>query len=135
VQRFIAENFPRARKIVSSVSSLNSVAIGPGPHAYHDVDMAVLRGEFGVAENGAVWITDEHLPDRALPFITENLILLLKEEEIVHNMAEAYTRIENCSYDFGTFISGPSKTADIEQSLVLGAHGAKTMTVIFLKSH
>lgn len=95
------------------------------------IDVAILEGEFGVAENGAVWI--EKFAFRAIPFITQHLILILRESNIISNMHEAYSELAEYGMpDFGTFISGPSKTADIEQSLVYGAHGPKTLTVVLV---
>jgi L-lactate dehydrogenase complex protein LldG len=102
-------------------------------HAYHDTDVAILRGEFAVAENGAIWITDKAMIDRALPFICSHLVLIIFKSSIVSTMHDAYEKIGSSAYELGTFIAGPSKTADIEQSLVLGAHGAKTMTC-FIKN-
>jgi L-lactate dehydrogenase complex protein LldG len=102
------------------------------PHFLEDVGLAVLPAHFGVAENGAVWITESLMGDRALPFICEHLVLVLPIEEIVPNMHDAYDRIGYKDYKLGTFIAGPSKTADIEQSLVLGAHGPKSLTVILV---
>lgn len=97
-------------------------------HAFQHVDVAILRGDFAVAENGAIWITDKSMIDRALPFICLNLVLIVRKTAIVPTMHHAYDRIGSANYGLGTFIAGPSKTADIEQSLVLGAHGAKTLT-------
>jgi L-lactate dehydrogenase complex protein LldG len=102
------------------------------PHDLSNVKLAVLEGKFGVAENASIWVTDETLPDRALPFICENLILVIKRERIVATMHEAYETIGDASHNFATFIAGPSKTADIEQSLVLGAHGPKSLTVFLI---
>ena len=62
--------------------------------------------------------------------ITKHLVLVIEEKSLVPYMHQAYEKIEN--FNFGVFISGPSKTADIEQSLVIGAHGALSLTV-FLK--
>ena len=90
----------------------------------------VFPGNFGVAENGAIWLEDKDLPNRIDPFITEHLFIKLNMQEIVPTMQEAYRRIDLKGTGFGVFISGPSKTADIEQSLVYGAHGAKEMTVL-----
>lgn len=102
------------------------------PHTCEDVDIMVLPAQFGAAENGACWITDAALSHRVLPFICQNLVLVLGESQIVPNMHAAYDRIGSADYDLGVFIAGPSKTADIEQSLVLGAHGPLSLTVLLV---
>ena len=96
------------------------------------VECLVLHGNFGVAENGAIWLEDKDMPNRLLPFITQHLILQMDIKEIVPTMEDAYRRINLRETGFGVFISGPSKTADIEQSLVYGAHGAKELTVLLV---
>ena len=88
------------------------------------IDTAVIEGQFGVAENGAVWIDDTNFSHRLIPFIATQLILLLDKRKILSDMHEAYGEIALCETSFGVFISGPSKTADIEQNLVYGAHGS-----------
>ncbi len=85
-----------------------------------------------VAENGSIWVSDNEIPVRVLPFIVEHLVLVLSAKDIVPYMHQAYDKLSNLDSDFGVFIAGPSKTADIEQSLVIGAHGALSLT-IFLK--
>ena len=102
------------------------------PHQLEDVDFFVARGEFGVAENAAVWVTDVHVKHRVLYFLTQHLALVLPVNEIVDNMHQAYDRLQFTEPRFGLFLSGPSKTADIEQSLVIGAHGARSMTVFLV---
>jgi L-lactate dehydrogenase complex protein LldG len=102
------------------------------PHALEDVDAAVLPGHFAVAENGAVWITDAGIRHRAIYFIPQHLVLVVPADQMVHNMHQAYERLAFVGPGFGTFLSGPSKTADIEQSLVIGAHGPRSLHVILL---
>ena len=124
--------FPEAEQIASPLSAITSnVALDKigSPAELAPVDVAVILGQLGVAENGAVWVTEEDCGHRVLPFITQHLILLLNEADIVHNMHEAYQRIQIDATGFGLFIAGPSKTADIEQSLVIGAQGARSLTV------
>ena len=101
------------------------------PHHLENVDFAILRGELAVAENGAVWITDEPLKHRVLYFITQHLALVVPTRRLVHTMHAAYQQLTVGQRQFGAFISGPSKTADIEQSLVIGAHGPRSH-VVFL---
>lgn len=99
-----------------------------------DIDLAIVKGNFAVAENGAVWVKNENNRHRALYFIAQNIVIVIDEDEIVNNMHEAYEKISFEEAGYGVFVSGPSKTADIEQSLVIGAHGPKSGYVIFIKS-
>jgi L-lactate dehydrogenase complex protein LldG len=103
------------------------------PHVLENVDFAVLRGHLAVAENGAVWVRDDTLQHRVLYFIPQHMALAVPAAAVVHNMHEAYGRIEVGRHPFAGFISGPSKTADIEQSLVIGAHGARSLTVYLIE--
>ncbi|HEY1053915.1 MAG TPA: LUD domain-containing protein [Emticicia sp.] len=93
------------------------------------VDLAVIDGVIGVAENGAIWVPETNMINRALPFITQHLVLVLDKKNLVANMHEAYKKLDTIG-NYGAFIAGPSKTADIEQALVIGAHGARSMMVI-----
>lgn len=137
IKTYITEHYQDASVIVSNVSELD-VSTKNGnetddPHTLQDVDLAIVKGEFGVAENGAVWIKENDLRHRSLYFIAQKLMIIVPKGQIVHTMHEAYTRIGFEANDtFGLFISGPSKTADIEQSLVIGAHGATEACVIFV---
>jgi L-lactate dehydrogenase complex protein LldG len=100
------------------------------PHDLKDLDLAILPGEFGVAENAAVWIPGKALGRHRVVFvIAQHLALVVSAAKIVNNMQEAYTRMNFERSGYGVFISGPSKTADIEQALVIGAHGARSCTV------
>ncbi|RLS55853.1 MAG: hypothetical protein DWH91_08175 [Planctomycetota bacterium] len=102
------------------------------PHALEDVDFAILPGEVAVAENAAVWVTDQHVPHRVLFFLTQHLALVVPRSRLVHNLGQAYPLIDVQTRPFTAWISGPSKTADIEQSLVIGAHGPRSLTVFLL---
>ena len=109
-----------------STVDLNSI---DDPHLLEDVDFAILPGQFGVAENAAVWVSDEGLKHRVIYFLCQHLSLVIRAADVVHNMHQAYERLTFTGPRFGVFIAGPSKTADIEQSLVIGAHGPRSMTV------
>lgn len=102
------------------------------PHTLETLDVAILPGQFAVAENGAVWVTDRGLPHRVAYFIPQHLVLVVPSDQIVDNMHQAYERLSFAEVGFGVFISGPSKTADIEQSLVIGAHGPRSLTVLLV---
>jgi L-lactate dehydrogenase complex protein LldG len=94
-----------------------------------NLNTVIIRGKLAVAENGSVWVTESNMVNRVLPFIAEHLILIIDKANIVANMHEAYKRITIDEEGYGVFIAGPSKTADIEQSLVVGAHGPLSLQV------
>lgn len=139
IKRILKELHPDARRIVSDCPELAGFVEQPSgledPHNFEDIDITILRAQFGVAENGACWITEERMIERAVPFICQHLALILEKNDIVPSMHEAYDRIAAANYGFGTFIAGPSKTADIEQSLVLGAHGPRSMIAFVLDAN
>jgi len=130
------EHWARASVRCSMVPGLGDATFDPeqteDPHDLEHVDFAVLRGHFGVAENAAIWVTDDTVRHRVLFFIAQHMALVVPSSQIVHNMHEAYARIHLGRHPFAGFISGPSKTADIEQSLVIGAHGARSLTVFLI---
>lgn len=100
-------------------------------------DVGVLQGGVACAENACVWIP-QTMKERAVCFISEYLVILVSRSNIVSNMHQAYKWLEDIQgsaqgdVPYGTFISGPSKTADIEQSLVYGAQAACGVTVILM---
>jgi L-lactate dehydrogenase complex protein LldG len=117
----------RVEKLDLGVAEIGLVADG---HDFADVEVAILKGQFGVAENGSIWVTDAEIGQhRVLPFITQHLVLVLEKNKIFKNLHEAYKTLTINKTGFGVFIAGPSKTADIEQSLVIGAHGARSLVV------
>jgi L-lactate dehydrogenase complex protein LldG len=94
--------------------------------------MAFLKGSLGVAENGAVWLYESQMINRLLPFICQQLVLVLETRQLVPTMHQAMQQVHPGSEGYGVFIAGPSKTADIEQSLVIGAHGPVGLTVYLI---
>lgn len=115
----------------SAIVSGNSDMPGD-PHAFRDVDVVIAPAEFGVAENGALWVDEAAVPLRAALWLAEHLVLLLPIGELVDNLHQAYERLGStpAQRGFGCFIAGPSKTADIEQLLVIGAHGPRSLTIV-----
>jgi L-lactate dehydrogenase complex protein LldG len=102
-------------------------------HDLKHVDLAIVHGEFGVGENAAIWVNADTLKHRGVLFLSENLIIIIESGKIVPDMESAYGLIDFKNLNSGYFISGPSKTADIEQCLVVGAHGAKSLVVFVIK--
>ena len=135
VNQLIKELYPDAKEIASNLPEITIATRNPDEvgraRDLNGTDVGVIRGSFGVAENACVWIPQQ-MKEKAVMFISENLVILLPKSQIVNNMHEAYRRIEFNDYGYGTFISGPSKTADIAQVLVMGAQAARSATVLLL---
>ena len=124
-----------ARGIVSSVPELDVSLLTLGPDATRAqldaIEQAIIPGRLGVAENAAIWVDEADLPHRAVPFVAQHMAIVLPKRDIVADMHAAYRRLPRPLPGYGVFISGPSKTADIEQALVIGAQGPKSL-VVFL---
>lgn len=135
VQAYLDENFAADKQILSLVEGITGNFTMDGikdPHELEHVEVAVLEGDWGVAENGAIWLPEEKMVHRVLPFIAQHLIVLLQKDRLLGNMHEVYQKINAAAPGYGLFVAGPSKTADIEQSLVIGAHGPRSMVTFIL---
>lgn len=108
------------------------------PHHVASLDWLVASGQFAVAENGAIWVQPADAVQRAMLFLTQYLVLVVSRRQMLMHLHDAYARIQQqwqhdgAAARFGVFVSGPSKTADIEQSLVIGAHGCRSLQVFLL---
>jgi L-lactate dehydrogenase complex protein LldG len=126
---------PDAKVICSAVPEIagtRRVERVRDPHDLADVDVGVVRAQFGVAESGAVWLTQEDLVVDALGFLSQHLVVLLDPRQIVPDMHAAYRRVRLHESAFGCFMMGPSATADVEATLVHGAQGARSLNLFFL---
>ena len=137
INQLVKEMYPDAKEIASNLPEITIATRNPDTvgraRDLNGTDVGIIRGQFGVAENGCIWIP-QTMKEKAICFISENLVILLPKSQIVNNMHEAYKRIEfDKTYDgYGTFISGPSKTADIAQVLVMGAQAARSATILLM---
>lgn len=138
IKTIIQNNFEAGKRIVSTIAELSDLAdtkeyLSDLPVQLADVELAILQSDLAVAENGAIWITEDQMGQRVLPFITQHLAVIVNAKNIVATMHDAYNAVGITTQGFGAFIAGPSKTADIEQSLVIGAHGPRSMSLFLVK--
>jgi len=133
LNELIKSLYPEAEIFASSLPEVTFAQLNPDKVSeakeLNGTDVGIVRGYVGVAENGCIWIP-QTMKERAVCFISEYLVILLSRNNLVSNMHEAYEKIKFNDYGYGTFISGPSKTADIAQALVMGAQAARGVKVI-----
>ena len=131
----VAELFPTAKVVCSAapeVPGTRRVAAAYDPHDFNDVDVGVVRSPLGVAEAGAVWLTQAELVVNALAVLSQHLVILLDPAAVVATMHDAYARIDLAASPYGVFLAGPSATGDIEGVIIHGAQGARSLIVLFL---
>ena len=131
----VAELFPAARVVCSAVSEVpgtRRIEDVRDPHDLNDVDVGVVRSPLGVAEAGAIWLTQGELVVNALGVLSQHLIVLLDPAAIVDTMHDAYGRIDLTASPYGVFLAGPSATGDIEGVIIHGAQGARSLTILLL---
>lgn len=132
INDLIHRAYPEAKTIASNVPGVKAdrnpdeVSM---PQDLDGTDVSVVQGTVACSENACVWIP-QTMKQRAVCFIPEYLVIIVDKKNIVSNMHEAYANIEMPEMGFGAFISGPSKTADIEQALVYGAQSCCGVTII-----
>ena len=100
------------------------------PQDLADVDFAIVRASFAVAETGSVLLSDADLRVNAVAYLAQHLIVLLDPADIVVNLHHAYRRPEFRNRHYASFHSGPSATADIEGVLIHGAQGVRSLSVL-----
>ena len=130
INELLKSVYPDADTIASSLPYIDATVNPDMVKEASDLngaDVGVVEGKVAVAENGCIWI-QQTMKERAILFIVEHLVIIVDRNDIVCNMHQAYNRIENTGY--GCFISGPSKTADIAQALVMGAQAARGVLVL-----
>ena len=129
----IAELFPQARIICSAVPEVAGTKrlqdIGH-PRELDDVDVAVVRAAFGVAETGSIWLSEKELGVIALGYLAQHLVALLDPADIVVDLHEAYKDTRFITATYAVLMTGPSATADIEGVLIRGAQGVRSLSLI-----
>jgi L-lactate dehydrogenase complex protein LldG len=134
VPRGVAGAIGAATSVLSYLAEVTSTVSASGAmHDLDSLDVLVCESSLGVAENGAVWIATTDTMLRAALFLAARVVIVVREDRLVDDLHRAYERIDVRANCYGAFVAGPSKTADIEQALVVGAHGPKELTLVLVR--
>jgi L-lactate dehydrogenase complex protein LldG len=115
---------------VPEIGGNRNIADARAPQDLADVDFAIVRASFAVAETGSVLLSEAELHMNAVAYLAQHLIVLLDPADIVINLHHAYRRPEFRDRHYAAFHSGPSATADIEGVLIHGAQGVRSLSVL-----
>jgi L-lactate dehydrogenase complex protein LldG len=115
---------------VPEITGNRDAAAVAAPRDLADVDFAIVRASFAVAETGSVLLSDADLRVNAVAYLAQHLIVLLDPADIVVNLHHAYRRAEFRNGHYASFHTGPSATADIEGVLIHGAQGVRSLSVL-----
>jgi L-lactate dehydrogenase complex protein LldG len=129
----IREKIAHANIVCSTVPEIpgnRDIARISAPWELADVDLAIVRASFAVAETGSVLLSDADLRVNALAYLAQHLIVFLDPADIVVNIHHAYARPEFRKGHYACFHTGPSATADIEGVLIHGAQGVRSLSVL-----
>jgi L-lactate dehydrogenase complex protein LldG len=133
VKQIIGAAYTDAHRLLSRIPELESTVSPPvDPHELSNLDLFICEAALGVAENGSVWLPSSAIGMRASLFLANDVAIILDRARVVATMHDAYARVDCAIESYGVFVAGPSKTADIEQSLVIGAQGAKSLTIVLV---
>jgi L-lactate dehydrogenase complex protein LldG len=99
-------------------------------------DAGITECELLVAQTGSVCVTSDNSGGRVLSVLPPHHIVIARQSQLVTDLTEAYASLAakyRANYpSMISFITGPSRTGDIERILVLGAHGPKRLTILLL---
>lgn len=96
--------------------------------------VGVSGAEYLIARTGSIFINSQKAGGRRLTVLPPVHIVLARQSQLVSSLDDVLKKISNTGNDwsYATFITGPSRTSDIEKKLVLGAHGPKRLiTILF----
>jgi L-lactate dehydrogenase complex protein LldG len=110
--------------------------VGYAVNDLESCDAGLTECEALVAQTGSVLVSAPSAGGRALSVLPPHHIVLARRSQVVPDLSAALQRVEEKFKgkfpSFLSFISGPSRTGDIERILVLGAHGPKKLTILLL---
>ncbi|HLG02881.1 MAG TPA: lactate utilization protein [Bacteroidia bacterium] len=106
------------------------------PQEVEKADTSITACEFLVARTGSILVSSMQGSGRRAPVFPHQHIVVAKTSQLIYDMKEALKAIK-AKYPAGfpsmvTMITGPSRTADIEKTLILGAHGPKEIYVFMI---
>lgn len=133
IEAMVGKLFPDAKVVCSAVpevSGTRRIEDVTDPHHLDDVDVGIVRAGFAVAETGSIWLSEAEYHVNALGYLSQHLVVLLDERDIIGNLHQTYHRPEFFGANYAVLVSGPSATADIEGVLIRGAQGVRSLTVV-----
>jgi L-lactate dehydrogenase complex protein LldG len=112
---------------------LEEVVVAPGAADVFNFDIGITTAQAAIAETGTLVLDSSQERHRLVSLVPPVHIAIIDAAKIVSTLGEALGVLHNDSNNLSsivTFVTGPSRTADIELTLTIGVHGPKELYVI-----
>jgi L-lactate dehydrogenase complex protein LldG len=139
-RRVVTSSSPLVDEVVALLPEADAwnVLRAPSPREIFDADVGISSAQCAIAESGTLLLGSDAERNRLVSLIPSVHIVLLRPDHLRDTLGEALACFEPAGGEMAsravTFITGPSRTADIEQTLVMGVHGPQTLYVVFIAS-
>ena len=123
--------------VASITSSLSGVEIvkSADPEYLFSSDIGITGAQWAIAETGTLVLESDSERHRLTSLIPPVHICILEADNIRHSMGEILEIVHNDLSRTVTFITGASRTSDIELTLAIGVHGPRELHVIVIDNH
>ena len=137
VLRQIIADLGAQRVAVSDAPELAGFGVVPGTSELFDFEVGITTAQAGIAETGTLVLDSSRERNRLVSIVPPVHIAILPASRICATLGEALAMLQNGKElsPAITFITGPSRTADIELTLTIGVHGPKELYVIIDDAH
>lgn len=106
------------------------------PATVRDAPLGITAARLAIAETGSVLLVEPDVANRAVSLMTQRLIVLCPADALVPSLDEAapvLREVTEVGPSYATFVTGPSRTADIERELAIGVQGPGVLQVVFVQ--
>jgi L-lactate dehydrogenase complex protein LldG len=131
LRQILADLNPR-RIAVSDHPDLKELGVEPDAHEIFQFDVGISTAQAGIAETGTLVLDSAYERHRLVSLVPPVHIAIINASAIVETLSDALALLQRAKEisPVVTFITGPSRTADIELTLAIGVHGPQELYVI-----
>ena len=132
-KKIAATNAPIIGEIIDLLDTEIEISVNAVASELFDCDLGITGAQFGISETGTLVIESDKEFNRLTSLIPPVHICVLETSKIRRTLGEVLGELERDLSRAVTFITGPSRTSDIELTLAIGVHGPGELFVILVE--